>query len=837
MGIRNDILKAMAQVMQVPIPTAPVPPAPKPNVAPLPDAWLQTTYAPGWPIRPISHPIEEGIPREIDYPVAVNATIQPRTNYGLMPFAALAEAYENVSEIRMCVNTLVKEVTNFTPRFVDKDGNQIVDHPYKGFLDRPDGVNPFTVWASRFLQSALVFDAGTLYIEQTLGKLKNLRYVDGSTIFVLVDQHGELPLPDAKDPVIINAPDYQSKLNKYLDVNNLFKAPSTPAFVQVIKGTPFGWYSQDEMWYRPRFRRYNAPYGMSPIEMSWAWVLIIANISGFELAHYREGNMPEGLMQAPEGWTLEQIDLYEQTINARQMSGLAERNRIRLVPSGFNYVPTKKPDFPKTLYEQARDNLSLAYGIPPSEWGKMPGSGLGGKGFGDMMQNTLYRMGLSPLKLYLEGCLNEIFGRFGITDKFELGQVAENIDPQIHTKNTLDLFRSGVITLNDALSEMGREPIDGGDERFMVSGGGLIKLSDYLASGEKEKDAEQDEKNRDSAATMLNDGRLTTKFISVQMQHPHQHGGKFAPKAKINTARAREIGDALGVKWDEIDLEQFRLGLQEEQEHEDITQGDPMIEGRIALAHLKENPSYYTLLSQLVETQKGVGVSAEDDGYYGAQVVNIADIPYPNDHHANSLDIVALKQDGMTPVPALWKPEGGEVDTLIERVGGGQYLREEAAYLLDRLLQFYLVPVAFVTEYNKEAGAVVYYVKGSKPSEDVSEYDTLWVAKAGTLDFIMCQTDRHTGNYRTHPDDDKRMILIDNGLGFPEDDYLQTSPFVEAMAGKQLPKEVVMALKACVKDKAVWDEIKELVGETAQDKALERAKLLLETGVMPNMQG
>lgn len=43
---------------------------------------------------------------------------------------------------------------------------------------------------------------------------------------------------------------------------------------------------------------------------------------------------------------------------------------------------------------------------------------------------------------------------------------------------------------------------------------------------------------------------------------------------------------------------QIRLGIREEREHDDVTGGDPRLVRRIALAHLREDPRYYTKLAR-----------------------------------------------------------------------------------------------------------------------------------------------------------------------------------------------------------------------------------------------
>jgi hypothetical protein len=68
---------------------------------------------------------------------------------------------------------------------------------------------------------------------------------------------------------------------------------------------------------------------------------------------------------------------------------------------------------------------------------------------------------------------------------------------------------------------------------------------------------------------------------------------------------ARRVGDAIGVDWTRFDLEQFRSGMDVEFEHgshdpqTNVTDDDPIMTGKIALAHMKEFPDYYTRLEQM----------------------------------------------------------------------------------------------------------------------------------------------------------------------------------------------------------------------------------------------
>lgn len=70
----------------------------------------------------------------------------------------------------------------------------------------------------------------------------------------------------------------------------------------------------------------------------------------------------------------------------------------------------------------------------------------------------------------------------------------------------------------------------------------------------------------------------------------------------FTSEEAKQIGDQLGINWNEFDLEEFRMGLHVELEHgshdpeTNVTNDDPLLTGKIAWAHLKELKDYYTRL-------------------------------------------------------------------------------------------------------------------------------------------------------------------------------------------------------------------------------------------------
>ena len=81
-------------------------------------------------------------------------------------------------------------------------------------------------------------------------------------------------------------------------------------------------------------------------------------------------------------------------------------------------------------------------------------------------------------------------------------------------------------------------------------------------------------------------------------------------KNEFSIDDARKIGEQIGVDFTKFDLEEFRKGLAIELEHgsydpeTNVTNSDPLLTGKIAWAHLKEIPDYYTRLEKM-ESEAG----------------------------------------------------------------------------------------------------------------------------------------------------------------------------------------------------------------------------------------
>jgi GNAT superfamily N-acetyltransferase len=97
---------------------------------------------------------------------------------------------------------------------------------------------------------------------------------------------------------------------------------------------------------------------------------------------------------------------------------------------------------------------------------------------------------------------------------------------------------------------------------------------------------------------------------------PRGRREEMSSKRQFTAAEAKRIGDAIGVDWAIIPLEQFRIGLAVELEHgrhdasTNVTDDDEIVTGKIALAHLNEFPDYYDRLGRMEK---------EADAYWAKQ--------------------------------------------------------------------------------------------------------------------------------------------------------------------------------------------------------------------------
>lgn len=85
---------------------------------------------------------------------------------------------------------------------------------------------------------------------------------------------------------------------------------------------------------------------------------------------------------------------------------------------------------------------------------------------------------------------------------------------------------------------------------------------------------------------------------------------------RFTSQEAQRVGELIGIDWEQapFDVEQFRMGMDVELEHglanpvTNVTNDEPLVTGKIALAHLNEFSDYYMRLHRMeTEAEKPAG--------------------------------------------------------------------------------------------------------------------------------------------------------------------------------------------------------------------------------------
>lgn len=98
---------------------------------------------------------------------------------------------------------------------------------------------------------------------------------------------------------------------------------------------------------------------------------------------------------------------------------------------------------------------------------------------------------------------------------------------------------------------------------------------------------------------------ITTQELEEAAKRAHPHGLEGFVKAAIEPTESDDTGESPAIQnfkasWKQVTSQmrksksEFEMGMKEEREHDDITDGDPELIEKIVRAHLKEDPHYYS---------------------------------------------------------------------------------------------------------------------------------------------------------------------------------------------------------------------------------------------------
>jgi HK97 family phage portal protein len=420
----------------------------------------QGIFSPSYPLVPP----ERARVRLWDFPVGYNSIYTPRS-YEAVGFDELRALADSHDITRLAIETRKDQIEKL--EWTIKSRNEKSPAPDAAsrierlteFWRKPDGAQPFATWLREALEDVLVLDAPAFEIRRSrIGEIIGLDIVDGSTIKVLIDETGRRPQPPA------------------------------PAFEQVIHGRPWRLLTGDELIYLPRNPRPHKAYGFSPIEQIVMTVNIGLRRQLMQLQHFTEGNVPPGLLNAPDGWSPEQIRQFQEWFDSILAGNTGTRTRLVWAPSGARYQAFKEAPYKDDFDEWVARIVCYAFSLPPTAFTPQVN-----RATAQTAQEAALEEGLAPLIGWVKRLVDGVIqNRMGHVDLEFAWSDVRPTDPKDQATILGSYVRDGIYAINEARDVLGLGPVEGGDEPMFMTAQGPVLLRDAVASRTKAdgKDAE-----------------------------------------------------------------------------------------------------------------------------------------------------------------------------------------------------------------------------------------------------------------------------------------------------------------------------------------------------------
>jgi HK97 family phage portal protein len=404
----------------------------------------QGIFSPGYPLVP---PERERV-RLWNFPVGYNTIYTPRS-YEPIGFHELRALAEHHDITRLAIETRKDQIEKLDwtirpldPKLARVDAGARIA-ALTDLWRKPDGEQRFATWLREVLEDVLVLDAPAFEVRRNRGgEIIGLDIVDGSTIKVLIDDTGRRPQPPA------------------------------PAYEQVIHGRPWRLLTSDQLLYLPRNRRPHKVYGFSPCEQIVMTINIGLRRQMMQLQHFTEGNVPPGLLNAPDGWNAEQIRQFQEWFDSILAGNTGTRTRLVWAPMGAKYQAFKEAPYKDEFDEWLARIVCYAFSLPPTAFTPQVN-----RATAVASQETALEEGLAPLAGWVKRLIDGVIqDRMGHTDLEFVWSDVRPTNPKDQA-TVLDTYvKSGIYAPNEARGVLGLPPVAGGDEPIFLTAHGPVPL-------------------------------------------------------------------------------------------------------------------------------------------------------------------------------------------------------------------------------------------------------------------------------------------------------------------------------------------------------------------------
>jgi len=197
-----------------------------------------------------------------------------------------------------------------------------------------------------------------------------------------------------------------------------------------------------------------------------------------QLQHFTEGNVPPGLLNAPDGWNVEQISQFQEWFDSVLAGNTGSRTRLVWGPSGARYQAFKEAPYKDDFDEWLARIVCYAFSLPPTAFIRQMN-----RATAETSQDTAATEGLAPLMLWVKRLADHVTqDLLGHSDlEFAWGEV-KPADPTEQAKVIDTYVRSGVYAINEARQLLGLDPVPGGDQPMIYGTQGAMPFAASIAT-------------------------------------------------------------------------------------------------------------------------------------------------------------------------------------------------------------------------------------------------------------------------------------------------------------------------------------------------------------------
>src|SRR6516165_9540062 len=216
--------------------------------------------------------------------------------------------------------------------------------------------------------------------------------------------------------------------------------------------------------------------GNSPVEQIVLTINTSIRRGVMQLQHFTVGNIPAGMVNAPDGWTGEQIAQFQDWFDSKLAGNTAERTKLLWGPEGAKYQSIKEPPLKDDYDEWRARVICFAFSLPPTAFTRQVN-----RATAETAQEAALEEGLAPLMGWVKRLVDHVIQRrMGHPDLEFAWSDIKPIDPTDQANMLVNLTAGGIYTLNEARDQLGMDPVEGGDEVLFKTGTGPVTLDSIL---------------------------------------------------------------------------------------------------------------------------------------------------------------------------------------------------------------------------------------------------------------------------------------------------------------------------------------------------------------------